>query len=372
MLLISCKVPRDSVIFYNSNISPSKKIQSIPSEWEGRLLSISKKKFEVGGEISHRHVIMHDHIDTSEGPEGTYLPLGLVKTTASATHNHYISTYLQSPQISSLSEYDVKAKELNAYITKRALSRIPTGLIILYIGNSIPAYWQPCDGTNGSPNLSDVYIRLRQQNCSAIISGSNTHNHNVTHSHKWSVLTPDINNNLNKALAVDEIVYEGDTVTLNIFSHIHGVIENAMPVTYTKAKEIFPPSIYIGFIQAKTGAKKIPPGGLLPTIRLESPWGWSKWVPTGNEDNQFVYGTNNKVDYLKTFGSHLHNHEYEHEHKILLTAVPHQIQQSSTGVNVSISRAYHTHNVTITDPSKNTDDSNSLPRYISFSFIIKK
>jgi hypothetical protein len=231
---------------------------------------------------------MHDHIDTSDGANETYSPLGLLNPTASAAHNHYISAYLQSPQLSGLSEYEVKARELNAYITKRALSKIPTGLIILYIGNGIPSGWRACNGANNSPDLSGVYIRLRQKNCSATISGSNSHSHSITHSHKWSVLSPDIDNNLNKALAVDELVYEGDTVTLNIFSHIHGVIEEPMPVTYTNAKDIFPPSIYIGFIQAEQGAKKIPKGGLLPTTRSEKPWGWKKWIPTSAENNIFV------------------------------------------------------------------------------------
>ncbi len=74
--------------------------------------------------------------------------------------------------------------QLNIFAQSRG---IPKGAILLWSGSiaSIPAGWQLCDGTNGSPNLKNVFV-VGAGNTYAVDAsgGSLTHNHDfVTAGH---------------------------------------------------------------------------------------------------------------------------------------------------------------------------------------------
>lgn len=371
LYLVSCKIPKNTIIFSNGNeFFKGNKYRLIPSEWDGRLLAVGQV-FELGGDVQHQHGILHEHIDTSDGASLTVRPLGLSKPTSSGEHNHYISSNQQSTEFSSFEKYEPKAKELNAYITKHSLSKIPNGLIVMYIGKDIPKGWQICNGTNNTPDLSSIYIRIKQKDCALAPVGNNAHVHDINHTHKWVMLPPDLDNNLNKALAVDEITYEGDTVTLNVFSHIHNIQEDPMINTKTIANDIFPPSIFIGFIQAINSPKRMPKNVVLPTLKTFYPIGWSPWIPANSNENKYIFGSINSDNYLKYFGSRNHSHSYLHTHKLTLTPIPGSRLFTSKGNGPVVSRSAHTHNVFATKKLE-TDSSSSLPLFVSFSFIIKK
>jgi hypothetical protein len=67
---------------------------------------------------------------------------------------------------------------------KEKVDKIPIGLIALWSGAvaTIPANWALCDGTNGTPNLTDRFIICAGSNAPGVTGGSN-----ATHSHTTSV-----------------------------------------------------------------------------------------------------------------------------------------------------------------------------------------
>lgn len=63
------------------------------------------------------------------------------------------------------------------------MSSLPTGIIMIWSGTlgSIPAGWQLCDGTNGSPNLQNYFIR-----CASSTVPPGTTGGAASHSHTWT------------------------------------------------------------------------------------------------------------------------------------------------------------------------------------------
>jgi len=64
---------------------------------------------------------------------------------------------------------------------------LPSGSIILWYGTAatVPAGWQVCDGTNGTPNLQNQYVKGNDADGNLGNAGGNlTHSHTVNaHSH---------------------------------------------------------------------------------------------------------------------------------------------------------------------------------------------
>jgi hypothetical protein len=61
---------------------------------------------------------------------------------------------------------------------------IPTGVIAYYNGASVPIGWYLCDGNNGTPNLSNKYLKGAPASTNAgNVGGGATHSHDVSHTH---------------------------------------------------------------------------------------------------------------------------------------------------------------------------------------------
>lgn len=64
---------------------------------------------------------------------------------------------------------------------------LPSGSIVLWYGNAanVPAGWQVCDGTNGTPNLQNQYVKGNDADGNlGAVGGNLTHSHTVNaHSH---------------------------------------------------------------------------------------------------------------------------------------------------------------------------------------------
>jgi hypothetical protein len=55
---------------------------------------------------------------------------------------------------------------------------LPIGSIILWENDAIPAGWQECDGTNGTPNMADKFVRGAAEDADIATSGgADTHTH---------------------------------------------------------------------------------------------------------------------------------------------------------------------------------------------------
>lgn len=71
---------------------------------------------------------------------------------------------------------------------KGASAHTPLGIIVPFVGTSIPHNWLECDGSHGTPDLSAVQIQVTDDGDDVgDMGGSNTHAHvNVPHSHTSS------------------------------------------------------------------------------------------------------------------------------------------------------------------------------------------
>ncbi len=61
---------------------------------------------------------------------------------------------------------------------------IPAGAIIMWSANVIPNGWVICDGNNGTPDLTDKFIRGSLTAHVNETGGSVTHNHTIGHYHE--------------------------------------------------------------------------------------------------------------------------------------------------------------------------------------------
>jgi hypothetical protein len=373
-LICACKVPRDAVVLASTDImSGNQKLSAIPSYWAGRLLRIGAIP-DTGGEAAHRHGIFHVHNEISSPSDANITPLGLTYPVSADAHQHVVASYAQTPYYSDLAPYNPVHQDLNAYIVRRTLYKVPVGLIVLYLGNTVPKGWLLCDGNNNTPDLREKYIELTGNGRSPNPSGNNIHQHRVTHSHKWSVDSPDIRNNRYKALAGDAIHYPTDAYLPGPFNHIHGVQETPMAETLTDPTPVFPPSLNIGFIQATAQARRIPANAILPIYYISDvsiPWGWRRWDKEGKYTGAFVFGAPTHAQVLQTFGNATHHHTFSHQHTITLTPFSRDSLAVSQGGAPPISLAEHSHTIQARQTVV-TDNSASLPKYVSFPFIQKK
>ena len=134
---------------------------------------------------------------------------------------------------------------------------VPIGTIILWADPVIPMNWQVCDGTNGTPDLRNRFVRGVDIEAELLTTGgSTTHVHTTTnatgsagnHNHNGTVNTPDSDQNVYAKTGESPTIYAADkhyhTITLNqsdVGAHTHTVQD-------TKSVSNLPPYIKLVFI----------------------------------------------------------------------------------------------------------------------------
>lgn len=169
-----------------------------------------------GGSLTNNHPINHGHSNPSHSHSA---PLGSVTSAnrdlgvgdgpskAPASHTHQVTLNSQSEAVNNfvgtlgeLETVEPLHKKLRALINVAGRNLVPkAGLIALWLGDveDIPAGWVLCDGENGTPDLTDHFVKITT-NGDLVNSeaGSNTHthaaqNHNHTaagsHTHGGSI-----------------------------------------------------------------------------------------------------------------------------------------------------------------------------------------
>lgn len=150
-----------------------------------------------GGASTHYHTQTHTHTanphshsygytqsDTGRGEDGMSSP-GL----AGGGHGHTfgVSTATQNMNSDSTNSSTSSTIPYNKTIQHYKASSniiVRVGDIVMTTETTNPIGWITCDGTDGTPDLVGFYI---QNNATAgTVSGSNTHNHTVTHGHTAS------------------------------------------------------------------------------------------------------------------------------------------------------------------------------------------
>jgi len=134
---------------------------------------------------------------------------------------------------------------------------VPIGTIILWADPVIPMNWQVCDGTNGTPDLRNRFVRGASKDADLLdTGGSTTHVHTTTnatgsagaHNHNETVNTPDSDQNVyaktGETPTISAAGKHYHTITLSqsdVGAHTHTVQD-------TKSPSNMPPYIKLVFI----------------------------------------------------------------------------------------------------------------------------
>lgn len=158
-----------------------------------------------GGGTSHSHTITHTHTESSHTHSGTTGAVsdsfggredGGVDNCGSVSHTHTVSLAAGSGSVSNYTKTDAGSSD-TVEVAYKKLGLIqydsgdaPSRIVGLWLGNTgdIPSGWSLADGTNGTLDLEDKYLK-----CGSDLTenddtgGSNTHTHTgVSHTHSAS------------------------------------------------------------------------------------------------------------------------------------------------------------------------------------------
>ena len=158
-----------------------------------------------GGSLTHNHDLTHTHTANAHyhsgntpnngNPNGARQSSGTNSSgEAGYTHQHAVVLDWSTDSIANYSGSAGSAdtvepafKKLGAIQNALGTSIVHKGMIGWWIGSvaSIPVGWHLCDGSNGTPNLVDKFIKIGADLTeNDAIGGSNTHVHSsVSHTH---------------------------------------------------------------------------------------------------------------------------------------------------------------------------------------------
>lgn len=155
------------------------------------------------GGTSHSHTVDHTHTAGSHSHSGNVQSTGGTSGTSDygtgdgsskSQSQHYHATVLNSSSSGTVDTYTGTAGSAEtvepAYkklgLIKCSLTKTYEGLVGMWLGSvaSIPVNWQVCDGTNGTLDLTDKFIKTPDTLANnGDVGGSNTHTHAASNSH---------------------------------------------------------------------------------------------------------------------------------------------------------------------------------------------
>ncbi|MFX1321126.1 MAG: hypothetical protein ACFFAQ_05715 [Promethearchaeota archaeon] len=298
----------------------------------------------------HRHTYRQPNIYWSE--YGTSLwpfnALGLAVSSTgaeSANHNHggYTSYTGTAGDLYTSAEEDIIPPYYSMlFIEKEADDTpIPIGLIVMWAGeiDSIPAGWELCNGSNGTPDLRDKFIRgAPPGEDPGTLGGTISHSHTYTeiprHRH-----TIDTNGKSHSHGGVDAspreigaLIWNYDVLRASTgwtnykdVPHIHSVPTIGLTTCTTEETDNLPPYFKVAFIMSTAATDDLPLGSI-------TMWGDSianipsGWFPCNGETgtpnllNRFTQGVATGEQPGLIGGDVEHRHAYtevpEHTHTI--------------------------------------------------------
>lgn len=157
-----------------------------------------------GGSLNHSHSVTHGHTanghthsqDSGLRDNGGNRGIPGSNTGSTQGHRHTVTLNSTADTVNSYTNTSAGSadtvepdyrKVLAVQNTSAGLVTVPFGLIALWLGTvaTIPPGWYICDGTKGTPNLQDKFIKIA--NTTGEIGntgGSNTHTHSaISHTH---------------------------------------------------------------------------------------------------------------------------------------------------------------------------------------------
>jgi len=328
-----------------------------------------------GGSTSHDHryttVPLHDHGETSdtsaahehhylsglnpmggsEGPGTNLLVIVPGETGSESTsHSHGVGLAGASSCYTSAEENVPPFYEL-AFIEKETNDPvIPTGLIVMWAGNieDIPVDWALCNGTNGTPDLRDSFIRgVNQGEDPGISGGNDNHNHVYTdipehihtiagkshsHVHRYQhniISAPPYSGGTSWLVNTGVVSTTTHTVSA---PHTHTMSVVGQPTCTTDNNNTLPPYYKTAFIMNKIVTDALPMGSIAMwgNLTADIPLGWNQCNGTNSTPdmrNNFIRGVATGEQPGITGGEASHRHSYSqvplHSHSIFQDSATH-------------------------------------------------
>jgi hypothetical protein len=276
---------------------------------------------------------------------------------------------------------------------------LPADTIVLFNKTTVPTGWTKCDGTGGTPNLTDKFIRGTAAAGNALgTGGSLNHSHDVTHTHS----------NVSHTHAIGS-GYDSDSGNRNKDTNPEGgpVCPRHTHTVYLAANTAEASSQYSGTagtadtvqplfkklmaIKNTSGAFSKPRWiiGLWLGTLTSIPQGW--WLCDGNHGTPDMRGyflkiTNTVGEIATTGGSNTHTHAASNSHNHTATGThvhpstgtSHVSEGGGTGASSNGASKGHSHSSNQSSAATSTwnattitaDSSNGEPAYRTVAFIM--
>lgn len=194
-------LPVGAVLFYNSLTVPE---GFVLSNGNNGTINLHQKFFagansdtvlgSIGGVESHKHITPNS---TNEAGAHTHIAYGFLGNSGSSNNaSGYQGTKVAAPHNHNAERETISdgahthpiadtgyATMLPPYADLPVMEYqeiqkdIPLGIIIAFKGTSIPSGWSICNGSNGTPNLENRFIRGITSGIVGAVGGSSTHTH---------------------------------------------------------------------------------------------------------------------------------------------------------------------------------------------------
>jgi microcystin-dependent protein len=302
-----------------------------------------------------------------------------------------------------------------------ATSRIPAGMIAIWSGSlsSIPAGWSLCNGSGGTPDLTDrfpvstgyseepgealgtsthshVYNQIPYHDHGGLTSASGDHVHFLPQVESTGSTTNAVFNQPQNPAATTTVL------TAPAGSHAHTLDFTGLASGSTEMAPNLPPYYKAAYIRSTTELDILPLGIIVlwTGVVASIPSGWALCdgtTLTPDLTSSFVLGVSNGENPGLTGGSLLHNHTYnqvpyhthvlnasgEHEHTVQVTVnfasstsyfpqVEHVISPTARSTAIAGSHTHTIPNDGVSSPETDDDGSfNTLPPYYEVAFIMK-
>lgn len=362
----ACGIPKQSVVFL-SEPTQDARTRPIPDEWNGRLVRVrdAAAPTATGGSATHDHALAHSHSGMSAPAEQVSKPLDIRETTADALHIHAVESVETSPARTDEASHVPPSYGIAGVILERTMRKPVRGLIVGYLGLSKPAYWEWCDGNNGTPDLSDRYIMLGGTPGE---TGSASHTHRADHSHRWAIAeNPD-----RPGFFGGPSSPSAPSLTASPRVHRHSASAETRSSGETNRQPNAPPAVALKFICATEESRKLPKGMVVAYSGNRVPSGWVELSEALGEPvaGRLVKALIDLEGRYELSGVRVHDHALTSRHRFELAGGPGDAGRDRTGPGPSVPLASHTHSVEITETST-TSVADLMPPYVDLLFIVK-
>lgn len=375
-LLCGCGIPRDGIVFALQDIHGGGLLNE-SEKYNGRYIrstTDSNRLGQLGGSEKHQHEFQHDPSGSTMEATNSFRPLGTSDVAASADHKHDFRALKQDPTVSGESNNEYSNIKVGIYAKRKFGVSVPKGTIIGFIGSKLPKGWILLDGTNSTPNINGLLLKVAKIQAEwGKIETYGPHNHKIDHTHSLEILK----NNPANGTQTFENRPDG-TASVPPVNHGHqvkSIIQIGGTTTEIRAEL---PSVQLNFIMALKSHSRLPRGAVVMTTRQEIPSGWSNLSTTrstanslGAIEQRFLAG-NNKLGSTQVLDSPTqHFHEFTEKFQVsLLESNEKPAGKAISGIAEPLSLNNHTHNLIFTFSGK-LSTATHLPPYVEVFFILK-